>query len=69
MHLRAYNDEAVRDLVKMCRDEDNIDNRIEMLNRINSILPQSKRIKLPSLLTHDYIGTALDRIEEEYYRL
>jgi hypothetical protein len=67
MRVRADNYEAVGELVKRCRDEDDIDKRIEMLNQINSILPQPKRIKLPSLLTHDYIGTALDRIEE-YYR-
>jgi hypothetical protein len=51
-------------LVQRCRDEDDIDKRIELLYRINSSLPTPQKLKLPSLLTHDYIGVALDRIEE-----
>jgi hypothetical protein len=46
----------VRDLHKRYGYEDNIEKRIEMLNRINSMLPQSKRVRSPSLLTHDYIS-------------
>jgi ATP/maltotriose-dependent transcriptional regulator MalT len=66
MHIRADNEDTARDLLKKCRYEDNIDKRIEMLNRINSMLPQSKRVRSPSLLMHDYINRALDRIEELY---
>jgi hypothetical protein len=56
MHIRADNEDTVRDLHKRYGYEDNIEKRIEMLNRINSMLPQSKRVRSPSLLTHDYIS-------------
>lgn len=46
----------MRELPKRCGYEDNIEKRIEMLNRINSMPPQSKRGRAPSLLTHDYIS-------------
>ncbi len=56
MHIRADTEDAVRDLHKRCGYEDKIEKRIEILNRINSVLPQSKRGRSPSLLIHDYIS-------------
>jgi hypothetical protein len=50
MHIRADNEDTVRDLLKKCRYEDNIDKRIEMLVTINYMLPQSKGVRSPSLI-------------------
>jgi hypothetical protein len=52
------------DLVEECKSEPNIDRRIEMLYAINSMLPESQRLKIPSLITNDYVYQALYRIEE-----
>jgi hypothetical protein len=51
-------------LIESCRDEQDIDKKIETLYRINSILPKSQKLKIPSLLTDDYVETALYSIEQ-----
>ena len=44
--------------------EENVDKKIRILNKINSILPKSCCIHIPPLITNDYIDTALYKIEE-----
>lgn len=51
-------------LVEECKGELDIDRKIEMLYAINSMLPKSQQLKLPSLITKDYVYHALYRIEE-----
>jgi hypothetical protein len=51
------------ELISECRDEGNIDKQVEILREINSWLPESKRIALPSLITDDYVNRALDIAE------
>jgi hypothetical protein len=52
-------------LIKKCRyEEKDVDRQIELLQQINRALPESIRIKLPSLITNDYIDKALNVIEE-----
>lgn len=51
-------------LVEECKGELNIDRKIEMLYAINSMLPKSQQLKIPSLITNDYVYQALYRIEE-----
>jgi hypothetical protein len=51
-------------LIEECYQEENTDNRIQILYKIDSLLPEIHRIKIPSLITNDYIDTALYRIEE-----
>jgi hypothetical protein len=51
-------------LIESCRDEQDIDKKIETLYRINSMLPKSQKLKIPSLLTDDYVETALYSIEQ-----
>jgi hypothetical protein len=51
-------------LIDKCKDDRDVDSRTEILRRINSILPGSHRVKIPSLITNDYINTVLYRIEE-----
>jgi len=51
-------------LIESCRYEQDIDKKIETLYRINSMLPESQKLKIPSLLTDDYVETALYNIEQ-----
>jgi hypothetical protein len=53
----------VIDLISKCRDESEIDRRVEILHEINSELPQSKQVRIPSLITNDYVNRALDIVE------
>jgi hypothetical protein len=51
-------------LIQQCRYEIDVDKQFELLQRINLLLPKSIRLRIPSLITDDYIRTALDRIDE-----
>ena len=53
----------VIDLINKCRDESEIDKRVEILHEINLELPLSKQIRIPSLITNDYVSRALDIAE------
>jgi len=52
-------------LIEECKNEPDIDRKIEILYSINSMLPKSQQIKIPSLITNDYISLVLYRIEEK----
>jgi hypothetical protein len=54
----------ISELIYRCRSEQDINKKIETLYYINSILPKSKQLNIPSLLTDDYVNTALYNIEE-----
>jgi hypothetical protein len=41
-----------------------VDKQFELLQKINSLLPKTSRLRMPSLITDDYIRTALDTIDE-----
>jgi hypothetical protein len=43
---------------------DDVDKQFELLQKINSLLPKTIRLRMPSLITDDYIRTALDTIDE-----
>ena len=51
-------------LVEDCYNESDIDKKVQILYKINSLLPKTCCIDIPSLITDDYIYTALYRIEE-----
>jgi len=55
----------VLELIQQCRTETNLDIQINILYRINETLPDSVRIKVPSLVTNDYVSRALDIIEDK----
>jgi hypothetical protein len=54
-------------LVVDCYEEEEMDKKIQILYKINSLLPKSCCIVIPSLITDDYIDTALYRIEENIH--
>ena len=54
-------------LVEDCYEEEDIDKKVQILYKINSLLPKSCRINIPSLITNDYIDTALYKIEKNIH--
>lgn len=52
-------------LIEECKNESEIDRKIEILYSINSMLPKSQQLKIPSLITNDYVNLVLYRIEEK----
>lgn len=58
--------EILMELIEKCKNEFNIDRRIEILYIINSKLPKNAQLKIPSLITNDYIDSALYKIEEMF---
>jgi predicted DNA-binding protein (UPF0278 family) len=53
---------TVLKLAQKCDNESNIDRKIRILYKINSLVPKKYQLNIPSLLTDDYIDTALFRI-------
>ena len=51
-------------LIEDCYNESDIDNKVQILFKINSLLPKMCRINIPSLITDDYIDTALFQVEK-----
>jgi hypothetical protein len=51
-------------LLEECKSEPDLDRKIQLLFAINSMLPKSQRLKIPSLITNDYVYQAQYRIEE-----
>jgi hypothetical protein len=56
-------------LVTDCYEEEDVDKKVQILYKINSLLPEPYRINIPSLITNDYIDIALYRIEENMHRI
>jgi hypothetical protein len=52
-------------LVESCRNEPILDRQIELLAELNNSLPEFLRLKIPSLLTNDYVDRALEMIEDK----
>jgi predicted DNA-binding protein (UPF0278 family) len=55
---------VVSKLLHDCYNESDIDKKIQMLYKINSLLPDTYRINIPSLITNDYVDTVLFQIEK-----
>jgi hypothetical protein len=55
---------TVLKLAQECDNESNIDRKIRILYKINSLIPKKYQLNIPSLLTDDYIDTALFRIHQ-----
>jgi hypothetical protein len=57
--------DSVRRLHVQCRDEEDIDRQVSILFRANAMLPESMQLRIPSLITDDYIQKALFEIEKQ----
>jgi hypothetical protein len=60
-----HNYASIIGLLEQCKTEPDLDKRIEILYTINALLPTSQQLKIPSLITNDYVYQALYRIEEK----
>ncbi len=49
-------------LTEECSNEEDVDKKIEILYKINSMLPKSYQLTIPSLVTDDFVNSALWRI-------
>ena len=58
----TYLRNTISKLTEQCNYEPDINKKIRLLYRINSILPKPYQLNIPSLVTDDYIDTALYRI-------
>ena len=56
--------EDIHDLIRACREESDMDRKLLLFELIRKMLVNStgKDIRIPSLLTDDFINSALDRI-------
>lgn len=54
----------ITSLIARCRYQSDVDKQIRILHAINSALPKSLRLQMPSLFTNDYVSRALDIIED-----
>ena len=55
---------SISKLIEECNNEPDIDKKIQLFYRVNSILPSSYQVSIPSLITDDYIDTTLYRIHQ-----
>jgi hypothetical protein len=62
--MSSRHNNLLSSLIQQCRYEMDVDKQFELLQKINSLLPKSIKLRMPSLITDDYIRTALDRIDE-----
>ena len=49
--------------IQMCNHEQNIDKKVQILRFINSVLPNEIQLRIPSLITDDYVESALYKLE------
>jgi hypothetical protein len=63
----AYLEGIISRLIEECNNEADIDKKIELLYKINSRLPKLSQENLPSLITDDYIDTALYKIYQKIH--
>ena len=51
-------------LIEKCKSTKEIDDKIAILFRINECLPKSQRLRIPSLISWDYVSKALETVQE-----
>jgi hypothetical protein len=56
-------------LIEECNNEPDIDKKIQLFYKINSMLPIPYQVDIPSLLTDDYINIVLYRIHQDMHKL
>jgi hypothetical protein len=63
----GYLESIISRLIEECNNEVDIDRKIQLFYKINSILPKLSQENIPSLITNDYIDTALYRIYQKIH--
>ena len=69
MTVTTYLLNVISKLAQKCENELDVDKKIVLLHKVNSLLPISYQLKIPSLLTDDYIDTALFRIYQNLFKM
>jgi predicted DNA-binding protein (UPF0278 family) len=62
--MNGYTKDIISKLIEECNNEPDIDKKIQLFYKINSLLPKSYQVSIPSLITDDYIDTVLYRIQQ-----
>jgi hypothetical protein len=62
-----HHSSIITKLLEDCYNESEIDNKVQILFKINLLLPKICRINIPSLITDDYIDTVLFQIEKSVH--
>jgi hypothetical protein len=62
MNIMIFN--QINSLIAGCRYQNDVDKQIRILHAINSALPKSLRLQMPSLFTNDFVSRALVIIED-----
>jgi hypothetical protein len=52
-------------LIRACRETENMEKQIELLQSIDRLLPIGYKLRLPSFITNDYIDSMLNALEEK----
>jgi predicted DNA-binding protein (UPF0278 family) len=55
---------SISKLIEECNNESDIDKKIQLFYKINSMLPEQYQPNIPSLITDDYIDTTLYRVHQ-----
>lgn len=58
----------VSETIRICRNEEEVDRKIDLLNSIINHLSIRNTIKINSLITKDYINFVLDQIEYRFVK-
>jgi predicted DNA-binding protein (UPF0278 family) len=62
--MDSYTKDTISKLIEECNNEPDIDKKIQLFYKINSLLLKPYQVNIPSLITDDYIDTALYRIQQ-----
>jgi hypothetical protein len=57
--------EKLENIIRICRYEDDVDKKVVLLLLIDSLLPNTNKLKIPSYLTRDYIDLVLNELEKK----
>jgi hypothetical protein len=60
--------EIVQSYISKIREEQNIDERVKLLEELNNLLPLERKLAVPSLITNDLISKVVNGIEEAWLR-
>jgi hypothetical protein len=65
----TINHAVIARLIEDCYKEEDMDKKVQILYKINSLLPKTCCVNIPSLITNDYIDTTLYRIEQNIHSI
>jgi len=54
----------IKSYIDICRHERDLDRQLKLLFIINAMLPLTKKLHIPTILTDDYVTRALYEIEK-----